>query len=119
MKSEGGCAEPYAVQIDLSPGTRAIPNWNFPPIDLRRRKSDITPTFLKENEFGAKVYGLCRRYGVSSGAFYNWRKKSSGLAVNEARRVRKLESENARLNKIVADQLLNMSAMKELLVKNL
>lgn len=73
---------------------------------------------LKENEAGAKVEDLCRRHGISSATFYNWRKKYGGLEVNEARRLRELESENARLKKIVADQMLDMSAMKELLAKN-
>jgi len=74
---------------------------------------------LKENEAGAQVEDLCRRHGISSATFYNWRKKYGGLEVNEARRLRELETENARLKKIVADQILDMSAMKELLAKNL
>ena len=74
--------------------------------------------FLKENEAGAEVEDLCRRHGISSATFYNWRKKYGGLEVNEARRLRDLETENARLKKIVADQMLDMSAMEELLAKN-
>ena len=73
---------------------------------------------LKENEAGAKVEDLCRRHGIGSATFYNWRKKYGGLEVNEARRLRDLETENARLKKIVADQMLDMSAMEELLAKN-
>ena len=73
---------------------------------------------LKENEAGAEVEDLCRRHGISSATFYNWRKKYGGLEVNEARRLRDLETENARLKKIVADQMLDMSAMEELLAKN-
>ena len=72
---------------------------------------------LKENEAGAKVDDLCRRHGISTTTFYAWRKRYGGLEVSEARRLRQLESENARLKKIVADQLLDMSAMKELLAK--
>lgn len=72
---------------------------------------------LKESEAGAKVDDICRRHGVSSATFYSWRKKYGGLEVNEARRLRELETENAKLKRIVADQMLDMSAMKELLEK--
>ena len=73
---------------------------------------------LKENEAGAKVDDLCRRHGISSAAFYTWRKKYGGMDASEAKRLRALEVENAKLKRIVADQMLDMTAMKELLVKN-
>ena len=73
---------------------------------------------LKENEAGAKVDEICRRHGISSATFYTWRKKYGGMDASEARRLRELEAENARLKRIVADQVLDMSAMKELLAKN-
>ena len=73
---------------------------------------------LKEAEAGAKVDDICRRHGVSSATFYAWRKRYGGMEVNEARRLRELEAENAKLKRIVADQMLDMSAMKELLAKN-
>lgn len=73
---------------------------------------------LKENEAGAKVDDVCRRHGISSATFYAWRRKYGGLEVSDARRLRDLESENAKLKRIVADQMLDMSAMKELLAKN-
>ena len=60
----------------------------------------------------------CRRHGVSSATFYTWRKKYGGMEVSEARRLKALEAENAKLKRIVADQTLDMSAMKELLAKN-
>ncbi len=72
---------------------------------------------LKESEAGAKTDDVCRRHGISTATFYNWRKKYGGLEVSEARRLRELESENAKLKRIVADQMLDMSAMKELLEK--
>jgi len=73
---------------------------------------------LKESEAGAKVDDICRRHGVSSATFYTWRKKYGGMEVSEARRLKALETENAKLKRIVADQMLDMSAMKELLAKN-
>lgn len=72
---------------------------------------------LKENEAGAKVDDLCRRHGISTATFYAWRRKYGGMDASEAKRLRELESENAKLKRIVADQMLDMSAMKELLAK--
>lgn len=72
---------------------------------------------LKESEAGSKTDDLCRRHGISTATFYAWRKKYGGLEVSEARRLRELEVENAKLKRIVADQVLDMSAMKDLLEK--
>lgn len=72
---------------------------------------------LKEHEAGAKVDDICRRHGISSATFYTWRKKYGGMDASEAKRLRELEAENARLKRIVADQMLDMTAMKELLAK--
>ena len=73
---------------------------------------------LKENEAGAKVDDVCRRHGISQATFYAWRKKFGGMEASDAKRLRDLEAENAKLKRIVADQMLDMTAMKELLAKN-
>jgi len=73
---------------------------------------------LKEHEAGAKVDDICRRHGISSATFYTWRKKYGGMDASEAKRLRELEAESAKLKRIVADQMLDMTAMKELLAKN-
>ncbi len=73
---------------------------------------------LKENGAGARVDDLCRRHGISTATFYAWRKKFSGMEASDAKRLRELEVENAKLKRIVADQMLDMTAMKELLAKN-
>lgn len=72
---------------------------------------------IKEHEAGVKADDLCRRLGVSSGTFYNWRSKYAGLEVNEAKRLRELESENNKLKKLLADKLLEVEAMKDVLSK--
>ena len=73
---------------------------------------------LKENEAGARVDELCRRHGISSATFYAWRKKFGGMEASDAKRLRELEAENAKLKRIVAEQMLDMTAMKELLQKH-
>ena len=73
---------------------------------------------LRESEAGAKTDDICRRHGISSATFYSWRKKYGGMDASEAKRLRELEIENAKLKRIVADQMLDMSSMKELLAKN-
>ena len=73
---------------------------------------------LKEHEAGGRVDELCRRHGVSTATFYTWRKKYAGMEASDAKRLRELEAENAKLKRIVADQMLDMSATKELLGKH-
>ena len=73
---------------------------------------------LKEAEAGAKVTELCRRHGISEATFYSWRSKYAGLEVSEMRRLRQLEEENRRLKSIVADQALDIRALKDVLAKN-
>lgn len=73
---------------------------------------------LKEAEAGAKVSELCRRHGISEATFYTWRSKYGGLEISEMRRLRQLEEENRRLKSIVADQALDLRALKDVLAKN-
>ncbi len=72
---------------------------------------------LKEHEAGVKTDDICRRFGISNGTFYNWRSKYGGMEVNEAKRLRELESENATLKKLLAEKLLEVEAMKDVLSK--
>ena len=72
---------------------------------------------IKEYEAGAKVDDICRNLGISTGTFYNWRSKYAGLEVNEAKRLKELESENAKLKKLLAEKLLENEAMKDVLSK--
>ena len=84
----------------------------------KRFTEEQTIGVLKESEAGAKTDDICRRHGISSATFYSWRKKYGGMDASEAKRLRELEIENAKLKRIVADQMLDMSSMKELLAKN-
>ena len=72
---------------------------------------------LKEQEAGVKTADLCRKHGISEQTFYNWKSKWGGLEVSEAKRLRGLESENARLKKLLADAMLDNAALKDLLAK--
>lgn len=73
---------------------------------------------LQEGEAGAKISDLCRKHGMSDATYYNWKSKYAGLSVSELKRLKALEEENRRLKQIVADQLLDIRALKELLSKN-
>jgi putative transposase len=72
---------------------------------------------LKEADAGVPVKDLCRRIGISDATFYHWKAHYGGLEVNETRRLRQLEEENGRLKKIVAQQALDLDALKVLLSK--
>jgi putative transposase len=84
----------------------------------KRFKEEQIIAVLKEAEAGTSVADLCRKYGICDGTFYNWKAKYGGLTVNEARRVRLLEDENRRLKHIVAEQALEIQALKSVVSKN-
>jgi putative transposase len=68
-------------------------------------------------EAGVKTVDLCREHGISEQTFYNWKAKYGGLEVPEAKRLKGLESENAKLKKLLADAMLDNAALKDLLAK--
>ena len=72
---------------------------------------------LEEAEAGAKTADLARRHGVSEATIYNWKAKYGGLEVSEAKRLRSLEEENAKLKRLLADTMLDNAALKDLLAK--
>ena len=72
---------------------------------------------LKEAEAGAKTGELARRHGVSEATIYNWKAKYGGLEVSEAKRLRSLEDENAKLKRLLADSMLDNATLKDLLTK--
>ena len=72
---------------------------------------------LREQEAGAKVADLARKYAVSEATLYNWKAKYGGMDVSEAKRLKALEDENVKLKKLLADQMLEAAALRELLSK--
>jgi len=73
---------------------------------------------LREQEAGAKTAEVCRRHGISTTTFFKWKSRFGGLEVSDARRLRTLEDENRKLKKLLAEQMLDNSALKDLLAKN-
>jgi len=73
---------------------------------------------LKEHAAGTPANELGRRLGVGVETLYRWKRKYGGMEVSEARRLRTLEDENRRLKRIVADQALDITALKDVLSKN-
>ena len=72
---------------------------------------------LREQEAGVPVADLCRKHGLSSPTFYKWKAKYGGLDVSEARRLKALEDENAKLKRMLADAMLDNVALKDVLGK--
>ena len=83
----------------------------------KRHTEEQIIAILKEQEAGLKTAELCRKHGISEPTFYNWKAKYGGLEVSEAKRLKGLESENARLKKLLADTMLDNAALKDLLAK--
>ena len=73
---------------------------------------------LKEHQAGLSASELCRKYGISDATFYKWRSKYGGMEVSEARRLKALEEENAKLKRLLADAMLDVSTLREMLGKN-
>ena len=73
---------------------------------------------LKENEAGAPAADLCRKPGMSAATLYSWKAKYGGLEVPEAKRLKALEDENMKLKRLLADTILDNSALKDLLSEN-
>ena len=86
------------------------------------RKSKFTEeqiiAILAEQERGMATEEVCRRHGVSSATFYKWKSKYGGMDVSDARKLKTLEAENVRLKKLLADSMLDVSILKDLLGKN-
>lgn len=86
------------------------------------RKSRFTEeqiiAILAEQERGEQTAEVCRRHGISSATFYKWKAKFGGMEVSDARKLKSLETENARLKRLLAEQMLDNTILKDLLGKN-
>jgi len=87
-------------------------------LDVKKRYSEEQIIgFLKEADAGIPIKELCRRHGFSEASYYLWRSKFGGMEVSDAKRLKALESENARLKKLLAEALLENEVTKEVLRK--
>lgn len=73
---------------------------------------------LKEHQAGLSATELCRKHGISDATFYKWRSKYGGMEVSDAKKLRALEAENAKLKKLLAESMMDVSTLKEMLGKN-
>ena len=73
---------------------------------------------LREQEAGMKTADVCRKHGISSATLYAWKAKYGGMDVSQARKLKVLEDENARLKRLLADAMLDNAVLKEVAAKN-
>jgi putative transposase len=73
---------------------------------------------LKEHSAGMSAADLCRKHGISDATFYKWRAKYGGMDVSDAKRLHALELENNRLKKLLAESVMDVATLKEMLTKN-
>lgn len=73
---------------------------------------------LQEHQAGVSAGDLCRKHGISDATFYNWRRKYGGMEVADAKRLKALEAENAKLKTMLAEQMMDVATLKEMLGKN-
>lgn len=81
----------------------------------KRFKDEEVIQFIKEHEAGIAVADLARKHGFAEGTFYTWRSKFGGMDVSDAKRLRDLEAENAKLKRLLADEMLEKTALKDAL----
>jgi len=87
-------------------------------LDVKKRFSEEQIIgFLREVEAGLPVKELCRKHGFSEASYYLWRSKFGGISVPDAKRLRELETENTRLKKLLAEQVLENEVIKDVLRK--
>jgi putative transposase len=87
-------------------------------LDVKKRFSEEQIIgFLREADRGVPVKELCRKHGFSEASYYLWRGKFGGMDVSDARRLKALEAENARLKKLLAEEVLEKEVIKEALRK--
>jgi putative transposase len=89
-------------------------------MDMRKSKftEEQIIAILAEQERGMKTEEVCRTHGISPATFYKWKAKFGGMDVSDARKLKTLETENARLKRLLADQMLDNVILKDLLGKN-
>jgi len=73
---------------------------------------------LREQEAGMATAEVCRRHGISTATLYGWKSKYGGMEISDAKRLKALEDENRKLKKLLAEQVLDNSTLKEMLAKN-
>jgi putative transposase len=87
-------------------------------LDVKKRFSEEQIIgFLREAEAGMPIKDLCRRHGFSEASYYLWRSKFGGMNVPDAKRLKDLEAENARLKKLLAEQIFENDVIKDVLAK--
>ena len=82
-----------------------------------RFKEEQIIAILREQEAGAATADVCRKHGISSATFYKWKAKYGGLEVSDAKRLKALEDENAKLKKLLAEAELDKAMLKEIVAK--
>ncbi len=80
----------------------------------KRYSEEKIISILKEHEAGASAADIARRHGIAENIVYRWKSKFSGMEVSEAKRLRELEQENAKLKRLLGEAELDKAALKEL-----
>jgi putative transposase len=75
-------------------------------------------SILKEHHAGVSAVDLCRKHGISDATFYKWRSQYGGMEVSQARKLKALQEENAKLKKLLAESMMDASTLREMLSKN-
>jgi putative transposase len=103
----GQVNQPYQIKVEKS-----VNLWRMTDMKKSRYSEEQIIGFLKQAEAGMPVKELCRKGGFSDATFYKWRTKFGGMDVSDAKRLKELEGENAKLKKLLAEAHLDIHALK-------
>jgi putative transposase len=104
-----------AEDVYICPALR--PQATAPNSRLYRLRQEQIIGILRGREIGAATAGICRKHGISSTTFYKWKAKNGGLEVSDADRLKALEEENAKLEKLLAEAMLDNAMLKDVAAK--
>src|SRR5690606_28332312 len=98
-------------------GARIRPLERSRTMKRKRFSEEQIIAILREHEAGVGTADLCRKHGMSSASLYSWKAKYGGMDVSDAQKLRALEAENAKLKRLLADQMIDNAGLKDLLAK--
>jgi putative transposase len=106
-------------KISIKYKQKIILNYNFGEMKKSKFTESQIINIIKQQQSGMSVNDICREHGISQATFYNWKSKYSGLEINQLKKMKEMEAELSQYKKIVAEQALHITVLKDVIEKKL